>query len=192
MPAIMQEVVAIRAKVDKSYVLPKLYLALLEGIKSEKKNEQRKQVIRQFCKKELGLDSPVFFTPKYTPLPGMEKDRCHPNVAVSMMPRTAPQHCWKISLAPIFDMTPVPEAMVAIFHSVLRHDDGTFLEITPQPNKVDFYIVEDRFNFERTIRDQQRRVDAWKEGDSNTIAYKNYGQFAEPGPCIFEVQKIKL
>jgi hypothetical protein len=192
MPSIMQEVIAIRAKVDKSYVLPKLYLALLEGIKSEKKNEQRKQVIRQFCKKELGLDSPVFFTPKYTPLPGLEKNRCHPNVAGSMIPRTAPQHCWKICLAPIFDMTPIPEAVGAVFHSVLRHDDGSFLEITPQPQKVDFYIVEDRFIFERTLRDQARRIDAWRKDKSVEISYKNYGTHAEPGPCIFEVQKIKL
>jgi hypothetical protein len=188
MPAIMQEVIAIRAKVDKSYVLPQLYLALLEG----NKNEQRKHVIHQFCKKELGLSNPVFFTPKYTPLPGLEKNRCHPNVAGSMVPRTAPQHCWKICLAPIFDMTPIPEAVGAVFHSVLRHDDGSFLEITPQPQKVDFYIVEDRFIFERTLRDQARRIDAWREDASVEISYKNYGTHADPGPCIFEVQKIKL
>ena len=192
MPAIVEQVVKIRCHLDATYRPPKLYCSLLEQVKAANEEEQKKEVIRAFCKKELGLSNPVFFTPKHAPQPDCEKNRCHTNVVASMMRKTAPQHCWKISLSPTFNFTPIPEAVMAIFHSVLRHDNGTFLEITPQEESVDFYVLEERFIFERTIRDLCQRTEAWRKNKDVELAYKNYGKFCEPGPIKLKFKRFRL
>ena len=139
MPAIVCEVVELMSKINEEYILPQLYRA------TKIRGPRKIDVVRQFCKEQLNLENPVFFRPKYSPLPGATVDNCHSNV---LRGDGIPQHCWMIVLSPYYEMFRDTENVQATFHSVLRRTDGTYQEATPLENPVHFYVLEERFDHE--------------------------------------------
>ena len=188
MPAVVHEVVMLLSKINREYTVPKMFKVENEA--------NRKDVVRQFCTEQLNLRDPVFFSPTYKPVSGATSNNCHVNVLREGLSlsgnKSEPQHCWMISVSPDFDRLRTTDQVSATFHSVLRKLDGTFREATPLRWPADYYILEERFIHEKTVKDLQRREDAWMKDRSVDVAYKNYGEVCAAGPCIFAVQGVEL